>query len=84
MQEEIAGDAKKMTQKDGAVEEIGIALKALLETDRPVHATALIDVLTGMLQAVEDAERRKSINRAVRIVKNLYARRGQDSVIRML
>lgn len=71
-------------QEDVAAEEIGIALKALIEADRPVHAKALIDVLTGMSQAVEDAERRERIDAAIRLLKNLHARIGQNPDIRML
>jgi len=77
-------DEKEPAQEDVAAEEIGIALKALIEADRPVHAKALIDVLTGMSQAVEDAERRERIDAAIRLLKNLYSRRRQDPDIRML
>lgn len=77
-------DEKEPTQEDVAAEEIGIALKALIEADRPVHAKALINVLTGMSQAVVDAERRKRIDTAIRLLKNLYARRNQDPDIRVL
>jgi len=77
-------DEKERAQEDVAAEEIGIALKALIEADRPVHAKALIDVLTGMYQAVGDAERRERIDTAIRLLKNLHARIGQNPGIRML
>lgn len=73
-----------LTENRAVLQEIGTAMRALIEAGRPIHTKALIDVLTGMSQATRKAEQRESVNTAIQILKNQHARHGQYPPIRML